>query len=424
MCRVSSGNVIRRAGLRRAEMTRGPATNGKLPGRPVVMAVFGTRPEAIKMAPVISKLRASPLLTAKICVTAQHRAMLDQILRVFELIPDVDLDVMIPGQSLPELTSRMLDGLTRVFEAERPDMILVQGDTTTAMVASLAAFYARRRVGHVEAGLRTYDTSAPFPEEANRQMIRVLADYHFAPTPLAAEQLAAERVPAERIIVTGNTGIDAVLTVLERTRKDAPSELAQLLPFLNDGRRLVLITGHRRESFGEAFRNICMALRDLACYFPDVDFVYPVHFNPNVRAPVADILAPSSLQNFHLTDPQDYVPFVSLMDRASLIITDSGGIQEEALSIGKPVLVTREVTERPEGLVSGLVRLVGTDRATIVEAATRILEGSGALPAVAENPYGDGRASERIVNFIEHALCRTETIALGRTPRPWRGVPA
>lgn len=405
-------------------MTPASRENGEGRASPTVMAVLGTRPEAIKMAPVIAALRASPLLTPKVCVTAQHRGMLDQILRVFEIVPDVDLDVMLPGQTLPQLTSRVLDGLSKVFDADRPDMILVQGDTTTAMVASLAAFYARIGVGHVEAGLRTYDTSAPFPEEANRQIIRVLADFHFAPTPLAATQLAAERVPADRIIVTGNTGIDAVLGILHRTREKSARELPAGFSFLKGDRRMVLITGHRRENFGEAFRNVCLAFRDLALRFPDVEFVYPVHFNPNVRAPVAEILAPSALPNFHLTDPQEYVPFVSLMDQASLIITDSGGIQEEALSIHKPVLVTRAVTERPEGLLSGLVRLVGTDRGAIVGAAAGILDGTAKVPAVTENPYGDGHASERIVNYIEHALCPGATIELGRMPRPWAGVSA
>jgi UDP-N-acetylglucosamine 2-epimerase (non-hydrolysing) len=281
-------------------------------------------------------------------------------------------------------------------------MVLVQGDTTSAMSAGLAAFYANAKVGHVEAGLRTHDKYSPFPEEVNRRMIGVVADVHFAPTDLARQNLLDENTPADRIVVTGNTGIDSVLYVVEklRAKKEEPTELA----FLPKGKRMVLITGHRRESFGDAFRNMCLALRDLAMAFPEIEFVYPVHLNPNVQAPVNEILGEAVLPNFHLIKPLDYVPFVAAMGKADLIITDSGGVQEEAPSLRIPVLVTREVTERPEGVKAGLVKLVGTDRAKIVHEASAILRGDSKLVTSVTNPYGDGQAAIRIRQRIESEL--------------------
>jgi len=365
---------------------------------PEVAVVIGTRPEAIKMAPVVLALRSSGALRCRVYSTGQHRQMLDQILTFFGITPDVDLDLMQPNQTLAGLTSVAVAKLGALF-AERPvDMVLVQGDTTSAMCAALAAFYAGIPVGHVEAGLRTYNKRAPFPEEMNRRMIGALADVHFAPTALAREHLLVENARPESIAVTGNTGVDAVLHVIERLRTVAPpAELS----FLDPSRRIVLITGHRRESFGAAFRSMCLALRDLAEEFRDTDFVYPVHLNPNVQAPVREILADGSLTNMHLLTPMDYVPFVALMARAALIIPDSGGIQEEAPSIGKPVLVTRDVTERPEGVERGFVLLVGTDRARIRDTARALLSGERAYAPQGSSPYGDGRAAARIVERIE-----------------------
>jgi UDP-N-acetylglucosamine 2-epimerase (non-hydrolysing) len=370
--------------------------------RPEVAVIIGTRPEAVKMAPVILALRKSEKLRTTVYSTGQHRQMLDQILKFFGITPDADLDLMKPNQTLGELTGGAVSRLTALFLEKKPAMVLVQGDTTTAMSGGLAAFYANAKVGHVEAGLRTFDKYSPFPEEVNRRIIGVVADVHFAPTELARRNLLDENTPAERIVVTGNTGIDAVLFVIDRLRAKT-DEIAELA-FLPKTRRLVLITGHRRESFGDAFRSMCLALRDLAVAFPDVEFVYPVHLNPNVQAPVREILGEAVLPNFHLTEPLDYVPFVAAMGRASLIITDSGGVQEEAPSLKIPVLVTREVTERPEGVEAGLVKLVGTDRQRIVTEASAILRGMTIPPTSVTNPYGDGQAARRIVERIEKEL--------------------
>jgi UDP-N-acetylglucosamine 2-epimerase (non-hydrolysing) len=372
--------------------------------KPEVAVVIGTRPEAVKMAPVILALRESKLVHTTVYSTGQHRQMLDQILQFFGIRPDADLDLMKPNQTLGQLTGEVVSNLTALFLDKKPAMVLVQGDTTTAMSASLAAFYANAKVGHVEAGLRTFKKYSPFPEEINRRIIGVIADVHFAPTDLAREQLIAENTLADRIVVTGNTGIDSVLYVVDklRTQRETIGELA----FLPEGKRLVLITGHRRESFGDAFRNMCNALHDLAVAFPDVEFVYPVHLNPNVQAPVNEILGEAVLPNFHLIKPLDYVPFVAAMGRASLIITDSGGVQEEAPSLRIPVLVTREVTERPEGVKAGLVKLVGTDREKIVREATLILRGESTLATSVTNPYGDGHAAKRIRERIEQELAR------------------
>ncbi len=366
-----------------------------------VLSVFGTRPEAIKMAPVVQAIADAPDLDGRVCVTAQHRGMLDAALDVFGIVPDHDLDLMQPGQDLTDLTSRVLLGLREVLRAERPDVVLVHGDTTTTLAASLAAFYARVPIGHVEAGLRTGDLSAPWPEEANRVLADRLCRWHFAPTERARDALLAEGAAPGGIHVTGNTVIDALLWVRDRVAAADPRSWRDALgaawPLLGDDRPLVLITGHRRESFGEGFARICAAIRALALERPDVAFVYPVHLNPSVQAPVHGTLG--DLPNVYLLAPLDYPPFVRLMDRATLILTDSGGVQEEAPSLGKPVLVMRETTERPEGVAAGTVRLVGTDPTAIRDGVLTLLTDPAAYAAMrrAHNPYGDGRAAERIV---------------------------
>ena len=369
-----------------------------------VMVVFGTRPEAIKMAPLVKALQATPNLQTVVCVTAQHRQMLDQVLRLFEITPEHDLDVMKPGQDLYDITSNILLGLRPVLAAEKPDWVLVHGDTTTTLAASLAAYYARIPVGHVEAGLRTGNKHAPFPEEMNRRLTSALADIHFAPTPASQANLLREGISANSIHVTGNTVIDTLLAVVEKLRSDQAlqADFAQRFSFLDPQRRLVLVTGHRRENFGDGFQNICNALADIASEHPDVQVLYPVHLNPNVRQPVNDILAARGLANVYLIDPVDYLPFVYLMDRAHIIVTDSGGIQEEAPSLGKPVLVMRDTTERPEAVEAGTVKLVGTSRERIVSEARRLLmdEQAYASMARAHNPYGDGKAVDRIVQHI------------------------
>ncbi len=366
-----------------------------------VMLVFGTRPEAIKMAPLVKGLQACPDLQTVVCVTAQHREMLDQVLRLFDIAPEHDLNIMKPGQDLFDITGSILHGLKGVFQQERPDLVLVHGDTTTTLATSLAAYYSRIAVGHVEAGLRTGNKHAPFPEEMNRKLTGALADIHFAPTPASQANLLREGVAAEAIHVTGNTVIDALLAVVDKLRNDPAlqAEFAQRFSFLDPRRRLVLVTGHRRENFGEGFQNICNALADIAAEHADVQVLYPVHLNPNVRQPVNDILAARGLANVHLIDPVDYLPFVYLMDRAHIIVTDSGGIQEEAPSLGKPVLVMRDTTERPEAVEAGTVQLVGTSREKIVAEARRLLTDTKAYAAMsrAHNPYGDGQAVQRIV---------------------------
>jgi len=370
-----------------------------------VLSVFGTRPEAIKMAPVVLRLAAHPGFEAKVCVTAQHRSMLDSVLEDFAIRPDFDLDVMRERQTLCGIAARVLDGLQGVLESFRPERVLVHGDTTTTLAASLAAFYNRIPVGHVEAGLRTGNLEAPWPEEANRKVTAVVTDLHFAPTERARRALLAEGVAPEKIHVTGNTVIDALLLAREKLRRDPELayRIAQRFAFLDPSRRLVLVTGHRRESFGQGFENICRALAELARRHADIEILYPVHLNPNVREPVFRILG--GLPAVHLIEPVEYLPFVHLMDRAHLIVTDSGGIQEEAPALGKPVLVMREVTERPEAVEAGTVRLVGTDFARIVEETSRLLTDPAAYRrmATAINPYGDGRAAERIERALELA---------------------
>jgi UDP-N-acetylglucosamine 2-epimerase (non-hydrolysing) len=362
-----------------------------------LLAVVGTRPEAIKMAPVVLAARSTPGVECRLCLTAQHRDLLDQVLGVFGLSADVDLNLMTPGQTLAGLTARAVEGLDGVFARERPDLVLVQGDTTTVLCAALAAFYNRIPVGHVEAGLRTFDLSAPWPEEANRVLTARLAALHFAPTEGARRNLLREGTPAGRIEVTGNTGIDALFWVRDRLRAE-PSAAGR------DGKRTVLITAHRRESFGGPFESVCQAIADLAGRFPGVEFIYPVHPNPNVRGPVEAVLGNRSdprlaAGNVRLVAPLGYGEFVRAMDACTLILTDSGGVQEEAPSLGKPVLVLREVTERPEAVEAGTVRVVGTDRGKIVAEATRLLTDPAAYAAMgrAHNPYGDGRAAGRIV---------------------------
>jgi len=365
------------------------------------MVVFGTRPEAIKMAPVVSALKATPGVETLVCVTAQHRQMLDQVLELFGLVPDDDLDVMAPGQALPDLFARILTGMSGVLAARRPDLVLVHGDTSTTFATAMAAFYARIPVGHVEAGLRTGDLQAPWPEEANRRLTAPLSSLHFAPTARARDNLLAEGLPVVQVHVTGNTVIDALLSVVARFDADPAlaASLAARFPFLDPSRKLVLVTGHRRENFGDGFEQICGAIADLAAR-GDTQVVYPVHLNPKVQEPVKRILG--SVAGVHLIEPLDYLPFVYLMSRAHLLLTDSGGIQEEAPSLGKPVLVMRDTTERPEAVEAGTVRLVGTDRARIVAEAARLLDDAAAHAAMARahNPYGDGRAAARIAAII------------------------
>jgi UDP-N-acetylglucosamine 2-epimerase (non-hydrolysing) len=367
-----------------------------------LLAVFGTRPEAIKMAPLVKALQASAALEVQVCVTAQHRQMLDQVLQLFDIRPDFDLDLMRPSQTLTRLTSDVLHGMEEVFAHYQPHWVLVHGDTSTTMAASLAAYYAQIPVAHVEAGLRTNDLDSPWPEEANRQIAGRLARLHFAPTDNARDNLLRENVPASRIHVTGNTVIDALLSVSQRIDTDAglAARLAAQFPFLDAGKRLVLITGHRRESFGAGFEAICQALLELAAH-PGVQVVFPVHLNPNVQEPVRRILGDAP--NVTLIEPLDYLPFVYLMKRSHLILTDSGGIQEEAPSLGKPVLVMRDTTERPEAVLSGTARLVGTRCESIVMEARRLLDDEGAYRqmAVAHNPYGDGQACKRICRVLE-----------------------
>jgi UDP-N-acetylglucosamine 2-epimerase (non-hydrolysing) len=369
-----------------------------------VLTIFGTRPEAIKMAPLVLALSQDAAFESKVCVTAQHREMLDQVLRLFEITPDYDLNIMKPGQGLTEITSRILTGLKPVLDEFRPDIVLVHGDTTTTLSASLAAFYHQIPVGHVEAGLRTGDLSSPWPEEGNRLLTGHLAKWHFAPTENASANLQRENIAGENIFVTGNTVIDALLWVRDRFNSDASlaQQLADNYPFLDVNKKLILVTGHRRESFGEGFERICSALAEIACKHPDVQIVYPVHLNPNVSEPVNRIL--QSIDNIVLIDPQDYLPFVYLMDKAYLILTDSGGVQEEAPSLGKPVLVMRETTERPEAVDAGTVRLVGTNPAKIVEEVNRLLNDENEYNSMsrAHNPYGDGHACRHILDALKN----------------------
>ena len=381
-----------------------------MPRQSKVSVIFGTRPEAIKLAPVIHGLRASSRLACHVCVTAQHRQMLDQVLGVFGIVPDLDLDLMRPNQTLAELTSRAITGLYDVFAREKPDLVLVQGDTTTVFCAALAAFYGHVPVGHVEAGLRTGNLAAPWPEEANRVLASRLAALHFAPTEQARGNLLREGVPAECVQVTGNTVIDALLHTLAIVRTLSPAMVAELgaVADMPPGERIVLITGHRRENFGEGFARICQAVRTLATQFPEVHFVYPVHLNPNVGESVQRILGDGQASNVHLIEPLSYPAFVHLMSRAYLILTDSGGVQEEAPSLGKPVLVLRDATERTEAVAAGCAILVGTDEARIVAETARLLRDPTAYQHMSRvhNPYGDGHAADRIVLACERFLFR------------------
>lgn len=369
-----------------------------------ILIVFGTRPEAIKMAPVCQILKKTPGFEVRVAVTAQHREMLDQVLQLFEINPDYDLNVMKPGQGLTETTAAVLAGLRPVLEEFSPDLVLVHGDTTTTLSASLAAYYQQIPVGHVEAGLRTGNIYSPWPEEINRKVTGAIARLHFAPTERARANLLAESVDPSHVTVTGNTVIDALLGVLRRLEEDSALSTALddtlgLTESLRARRRIILVTGHRRESHGSGFERICEALARLAAR-PDVEIVYPVHLNPNVKGPVVRLLG--SYKNVRLIAPQDYLPFVQLMRRAELILTDSGGVQEEAPSLGKPVLVMRDTTERPEAIEAGTVKLVGTDTALIVAETTRLLDDRAAYDAMsfAHNPYGDGQAANRIMDSI------------------------
>jgi len=373
-----------------------------------VLTVFGTRPEAIKMAPLVNALAEQAGIESKVCVTAQHRQMLDQVLELFEITPDYDLDIMKPGQTLSGITSEILTRIEPVLTEFQPDLVLVHGDTSTTFAATLAAYYQRIAVGHVEAGLRTGNIYSPWPEEANRKLTGALANLHLAPTELSRQNLLQEGVDQDNIHVTGNTVIDALLWVNQKLETDQAlhQSLSERFPFLRDDARLVLITGHRRENFGDGFERICAAIRSLARDFPDVDFLYPVHLNPNVREPVGRIL--HGVTNVHLIEPQDYLPFVYLMTRAHIILTDSGGIQEEAPSLGKPVLVMRDTTERPEAVAAGTVKLVGTDSQNIIKAVTTLLTNQIEYRRMSfsHNPYGDGKACERIVNIIKNTQKR------------------
>ncbi|HOW26133.1 MAG TPA: UDP-N-acetylglucosamine 2-epimerase (non-hydrolyzing) [Bacteroidales bacterium] len=378
-----------------------------------LLFAFGTRPEAIKMAPLIREFRKYPdVFEMLVCVTGQHRQMLDPVLALFEIVPDIDLDIIRPDQDLSDITSSVLKGMQGVLQKVIPDLVLVQGDTTTSMAAALAAFYRRIPVAHVEAGLRTHHMLSPWPEEMNRSIIGRIATWHFAPTARAKQNLMDENVPEDRICVTGNTVIDALQWVIARLKSSGEMIRQMDALLLRKGfdirrldihRRLILVTGHRRESFGEGFNNICHAISDLSLAHPDVDFVYPVHLNPHVRKPVHEILGDRTANgNVFLLEPLDYLPFIYLMSNACLVLTDSGGIQEEAPALGKPVLVMRDTTERPEALEARTARLVGTDRENIGKVVSTLLTDKNSYRAMSKaiNPYGDGHASERIVAFI------------------------
>ncbi|MCL5255767.1 MAG: UDP-N-acetylglucosamine 2-epimerase (non-hydrolyzing) [Gammaproteobacteria bacterium] len=372
-----------------------------------VLLAFGTRPEAIKMAPLVKALQADDNFSVVVAVTAQHREMLDQVLNLFEIVPDYDLNLMKAGQDLYDITSGVLLGLRDILAETKPDVVLVHGDTATTFAATLAAFYARIPVGHVEAGLRTHDLYSPWPEEANRQLTGRLAKWHFAPTERNRQDLLAEQVKDESIVVTGNTVIDALHWVIDKIANDAALQSSINKQLTRAGltadlanQKLVLITGHRRENFGQGFENICQALRELATRHPDVSFVYPVHLNPNVQKPVKTLLA--GLDNVHLIAPLGYEPFVHLMQQSYLVLTDSGGVQEEAPGLGKPVLVMRDTTERPEAVDAGTVKLVGTSVERIVFEVSNLLSNSSAYVEMsrAHNPYGDGKACRRIAEYL------------------------
>lgn len=376
-----------------------------------ILLVFGTRPEAIKMAPLVKKLQEMPEeFQTVVCVTGQHREMLDQVLRLFDITPEYDLNIMKPNQDLYDITSRILLGMRDVLKEVQPDIVLVHGDTTTSMAAALAAFYQQIPVGHVEGGLRTGNIYSPWPEEMNRLMTGRISTIHFSPTPLAKQNLLQEHVDEAKIVVTGNTVIDALQMVVERLKNDeqlAGEVKEKVLNMgydvnrLSEDRRLVLITGHRRENFGEGFLNICHAIKNLSEKYPNVDFVYPMHLNPNVRKPVLEILGEGA-ENVFLIEPLDYLPFVYMMQHSTLILTDSGGVQEEAPGLGKPVLVMRDTTERPEAVEAGTVLLVGTNREKIEQGVSMLLDDADCYRRMSEavNPYGDGLACERIIEYL------------------------
>lgn len=378
------------------------------------MLVFGTRPEAIKMAPLVKEFQKYPeQFQTIVCVTGQHREMLDQVLHIFEIEPDYDLNIMKQGQDLYDVTARVLTGMRDVLKEARPDVVLVHGDTTTSTAAALAAFYQQIPVGHVEAGLRTHNVYSPWPEEMNRQITGRIATYHFAPTPLSRQNLLDEGIKEEAITVTGNTVIDALYMVVDRIKNDKTLDFGLNCSLikagydvdrLNDGKKLVLITGHRRENFGDGFISMCQAIKTLSEKYPDVDFVYPMHLNPNVRKPIHEVFGEdlSDLKNMFFIEPLEYLSFVYLMEKSTIVLTDSGGIQEEAPGLGKPVLVMRNTTERPEALEAGTVKLVGTDFNRIVEEVSRLLEDQNYYGIMSEavNPYGDGNACKRIFDFV------------------------
>ena len=371
-----------------------------------ILLIFGTRPEAIKMAPLVKEFQKFPKdFDLKVCVTGQHRQMLDQVLAVFNIKPDFDLNIMEPNQDLYDITVKVLMGLKSVLNSFIPDIVLVHGDTTTSMVASLACFYKKIKIGHIEAGLRTYDLHSPWPEEMNRQVTDRICDYHFAPTTISRQNLIAEKIPSEKIIITGNTVIDALFLAIEIISKDflLQNEIKssiQIKGYKITSRKYILVTGHRRENFGSGFLNICKALKKVAKKHPELDIVYPVHLNPNVQKPVYSLL--SEVSNIYLISPLDYLPFVYIMQNSFLILTDSGGVQEEAPSLGKPVLVLRDTTERPEAIESGTALLVGTKIKSIVNNVGNLINDESLYTKMAEahNPYGDGKSSERIVKSL------------------------
>jgi len=379
------------------------------------MLVFGTRPEAIKMAPLVQEFRKHPdQYETLVCVTGQHREMLDQVLNIFGIVPNYDLNIMKPGQDLYDVTARILSGMRDILTRTQPDVLLVHGDTTTSMAVALAAFYQQIPVGHVEAGLRTHNIYSPWPEEMNRQITGRIATYHFSPTPLSRENLLREGIDKSRILVTGNTVIDALYAVVNKMKDDVPLQLSLEKELkaagydtgrlvTEEGRRLVLITGHRRENFGDGFLHICRAIKMLSEKYPDVDFVYPMHLNPNVRKPIKEIFGENCQSNLFFIEPLEYLSFVYLMEKSHIVLTDSGGIQEEAPGLGKPVLVMRDTTERPEALEAGTVKLVGTDYDKIVSEVSSLLDDAQYYEKMSQavNPYGDGKACERIVNSFQ-----------------------
>lgn len=384
-----------------------------------ILLVFGTRPEAIKMCPLVNELKKhTEVFETLVCVTGQHREMLDQVLHIFEVTPDYDLNIMKQGQDLYDVTARVLVGMRDVLKEVQPDVVLVHGDTTTSTAAALAAFYQQIPVGHVEAGLRTHNIYSPWPEEINRQITGRIATFHFAPTPLSRQNLLSEGVKEEQIKITGNTVIDALYMVVDKIKRDKSldTELESLLKNagydvnrLVNGKKLVLITGHRRENFGDGFINMCTAIKDLTRKYPDVDFVYPMHLNPNVRKPIHEVFGEdlSNLGNMFFIEPLEYLSFVYLMEKSNIVLTDSGGIQEEAPGLGKPVLVMRDTTERPEALSAGTVKLVGTNYDRIVDQVSQLLtdEEYYNVMSQAVNPYGDGKACQRICDVLLNSLC-------------------